>query len=290
MKSRTRVPAIVLFYLIFVFRFVSGLVGQLQGSVELPCVHDHLPGPIEEITVYWQLRNLPRDLVVAVVMDGMMDTRFVDEAFSGRAHLNPDELRAGNFNLSLTNLSLNDSGTYVCIVLWSPSSISIFNNTTVDLEVTAEFSTPVVNIPTSGKLSYGKEMTLTCTSQGGLELPRIMWINASDCSELQEGRVHQEVHQDGDIIRMSSTISLNITSNINISCVIITKNGNLTSQYYKMEVTQKEKPNRHVLVVPLTIGGLLAALIIVILVKRRQMDRSASYGVPTNQMSELGRG
>ncbi|XP_040278692.1 ICOS ligand isoform X2 [Bufo bufo] len=230
-KPHSRLPAIVLCYLTYVLRFGSALVGKLHGSVELPCVHHNLPGPIEEITVYWQLRKLPKDLVVAAVMNGVVDTTYVDYLFRGRAHLNPDGLQAGNFNLNLTNLLLNDSGTYTCIILWSPSYISIINNTTVELEVTAEFSTPVVDIPSPGNLLYGQELTLTCTSQGGLEQPRIMWINISDGSELQDGHVQQVVHQDEDVINVTSTITLNVTSNIYILCVILTKNGNLTSQH-----------------------------------------------------------
>ncbi|KAM4012315.1 ICOS ligand-like isoform 2-T2 [Anomaloglossus baeobatrachus] len=228
-------PAIVFCYLTFASRLISGLLGSLRGSVELPCVHHQLPGPIKEISVYWQLKNHPlKDLVVATVINGVVDRKYVDERFKGRGHLNPEGLHAGNFNLSLNNLSLHDSGIYICIVMWTPSYTDILYKTTVELKVTAEFSPPVVDIPDPGKLLYGQERNLTCRSKGGLELPKIMWIYSNDGSKVQDGRVHEDIHHDGDIINVMSTITLNITSNINISCVIVTKNGNLTSQHFPL--------------------------------------------------------
>ncbi|XP_073524901.1 ICOS ligand isoform X2 [Phyllobates terribilis] len=232
MSLHSPFSAIIFCYLTFASRLAFSLLGSLRGSVELPCVYNQLPDPIEKINVYWQLRNPPKDLVVATAMKGVVDMTFVDERFKGRAHLNPEGLRAGDFNLSLRNLSLHDSGTYVCIVLWTPSYTDIFNNTMVELEVTADFNTPVVDIPEPGKLLYGQEVNLTCTSQGGLELPIIMWINSNDGSRIHDGRVHEVIHQDGDFVTVMSTITFNITSNINISCVIVTKNGNLTSLHF----------------------------------------------------------
>ncbi|XP_069616493.1 ICOS ligand [Ranitomeya imitator] len=290
MKLHSPFSAIIFGYLTVASRFVFSMLGSLHGSVELPCVYNQLPDAIEKINVYWQLRNCTPDLVVAAVMSGEVDMKFVDERFKGRAHFNPEGLRAGNFNLSIRNLSLHDSGTYVCIILWSPSYIEILYNTTVELKVTAEFSTPLMDVPEPGKLLYGQEVNFTCKSQGGLELPIIMWINYSDGSRIQNGRVHEVIHQDGEFINVMSTITLNITSNINISCVIVTKNGNLTSQHYKMEITPEAPSPPNVLIIFLIIGGLVGVFLIGFLLRRRCRDRTPTYEVPTNQVSDLGSG
>ncbi|XP_073407176.1 ICOS ligand-like [Dendrobates tinctorius] len=290
MELHRKFSAITFCYLTFASGFVFSLLGSLRGSVELPCVYHQLPDAIEKINVYWQLRNHTQDLVVAAAMKGVVDMTFVDERFKGRAHLHPEGLRAGNFNLSLRNLSLHDSGTYVCIILWMPSYTDILNSTTVELEVTAEFSTPLMDIPEPGKLLYGQEVNLTCKSQGGLELPLIMWINSNDGSRIQEGRVHEAIHQDGDFINVMSTITLNITSNFNISCVIVTRNGNLTSQHYKMDITPEVPSPPNFLIIFLIAGGLVGVFLIGFLLRGRCRDRTPTYEVPSNQVSDLGSG
>ncbi|XP_071988265.1 ICOS ligand-like, partial [Engystomops pustulosus] len=267
-----------------------GLVGVLNGSVELPCLHHQLPGPIEEIDVYWQMKKEPNPLVVAVALHGKVDPTHVSEIFRGRSHLNPNGLHAGNFNLRLNNLSLHDRGTYQCIILWSPSFTSNISETTVELEVTAEFSIPVVETPSLRNLQHGQELTLNCTSKGGLEEPRIAWINAHDGKEVPDGHIRQYVLWDGDLINVTSTITLNITSNISIQCVIITRNGNLTSLTWKVEAREKETSGPGVLAVSLITGGLVAVLLTVVVVRWRHMHHVPSYEAPTTQMSDLQRG
>ncbi|KAM3936450.1 ICOS ligand-like [Leptodactylus fuscus] len=293
MKRYARLLALVFWCLTFVLRLGSGLVGKMHGSVELPCVCHQLPGPISEISVYWQMNVTPTPLLVAAVIDGKVNTTYVHETFRGRSQLNPDGLPEGKFNLTLSNLSLRDKGTYQCIIMWRPSSVTIINKTRVELEVKADFSTPVVVNPSSAEVPYGQEQNLTCTSQGGLEAPTILWINASDNREIQDGRVHQDVHHDGEVLSVSSTITLNITSKANILCVVVTKNGNVSSSAYnlgnKQDISQDVKSNTPVLIGCLITGGLLGIVLLVILVKCRHTRRTPEYGVPTNQMSELGK-
>ncbi|XP_069801857.1 ICOS ligand-like isoform X2 [Dendropsophus ebraccatus] len=232
MESCTRVPAILLWCLTIGCRLAWGLVGRLHGSVGLPCVHPQLPGPIEQFNVYWQ-QKIPgsEDLVVATLVNGLVHTGHVNEKFRGRSHLCPERVKTGNFSLTLTNLTHQDSGSYVCIVLWMKDHVTQLKDITAELEVTAGFSTPVVGDLTSAEhLPYGQERTLTCTSQGAGHLPRIIWISGDDNNEVQDGRVQQEVQQNGEIINVSSTITLNISSHLNILCVIVTKDGNVTSE------------------------------------------------------------
>ncbi|XP_056408579.1 T-lymphocyte activation antigen CD80-like isoform X2 [Hyla sarda] len=288
MESYTRVPGIVLCYLTLGCRFIWGVVGPLQGSVELPCVHHQPSGSIEEFTVYWQKKNVPEDLVVATIIAGKVDTRYVSEIFRGRAHFNPEGLQDGNYNLTLSNLSLQDSGEYKCIRLRNTNQDPKITETQLEVR---EFSTPVVgDVSSTHKLPTGNEWNLTCTSKGGLELPRIIWINATDGREVRGGRVHKDIQQIGDLINVTSTITLNITSTINISCVIVTKNGNVTSEPYKMEVTEEEeRSSPHTLMVSLIIGGVVAVALTVILVKWGHINSKCppSYRVPNNQTEEL---
>ncbi|XP_066455534.1 ICOS ligand-like isoform X2 [Eleutherodactylus coqui] len=292
MEPHIRVPLIVLSYLTFVSRFSSGLVGRLHGSVELPCEYHEKLVAKENITAYWQRA----DLVVATVKNGVVDTTHTSEMFRGRAQVNPDQLNVRSLNLTLTNLSLDDGGTYVCHIFnVEAGPFSPYKSCMVELEVTAEFSTPVVNILSSRKLQHCQEVTFICTSEGGLESPRIMWINTSHGSEVQEGHVHEDVHQDRNVINVTSTITLNVTSNINISCIIVTKDKNLTSSNYEITDLQndrmtEEKSDPPVLTVSLVIGGLVAVFLIVLPFILRRVHRTPSYTVPANQMSELASG
>ncbi|XP_075053638.1 ICOS ligand-like [Mixophyes fleayi] len=235
----------------------AAVVGRLRGSVELSCKLQPLPQPIKHIMVYWQLKHHEKDLVVAAALYGKVDVSLQNENYRGRAHLNPLWMRDGNFTLHLSNLTFRDNGTYVCIILWEPSSIILLHESKIDLKVTtAEFSPPVVENRISGEVVYGEERTLTCTTQGRYWQPRIMWINSNDGTELQKGRIHNHTQEDGDIINVTSTISINVTSSINISCIVITEDGNITSQAYKMDVTDVnlQDENQHgVLTLPIVV-------------------------------------
>lgn len=57
-----------------------------------------------------------------------------------------------------------------------------------------------------------------------------------------------------------------------------------------MEVTEEEISGPPYLVVALIVGGLVAVLLVIVLVKWRDMRQPPSYEVPTIQMAELVRG
>ncbi|XP_063812970.1 ICOS ligand [Pseudophryne corroboree] len=205
----------------------AGVTGRLGGSVDMSCKEDPLKHPIDEITMYWELQNQ----LVAIVWLGKVNTSLQNETYKGRAHLNPLGVRKGDFTLHLSNLSHQDIGTYLCAVFWIKETTQRLQKTEVDLNVTDDID------PISVQAVYGQEQNLTCMTPLVIRKPRIMWINSSDGTELQEGRIHNHVQQDGVTDYVASTLSINVTSNLSITCMIMTEHSNITAQTYKMYVT-----------------------------------------------------
>lgn len=93
---------------------------------------------------------------------------------------------------------------------------------------TANYSTPVITSAPPNERN--PELKLTCTTQGGAPKPEITWINASDGTPIHERHIHNDIYQVEDFINVTSTVTINVTSTTNFSCVILTASGNLTCE------------------------------------------------------------
>ncbi|XP_040190086.1 ICOS ligand-like [Rana temporaria] len=198
----------------------------MRSSVELPCDLQQQTCPIENLYVYWQRELHGQQALVAGVSHGEWITKEQHEAYRGRASLTLTNLSHGDFTLHLSDLLLKDSGTYVCNILCNESTYQKLLGNTIELHVTADYSMPVITSAPPSERS--PELKLTCTTQGGAPQPEIRWINASDGTPIHERHIHNYIDRDKDFINVTSTITINVTSTTNFSCVILTASGNLT--------------------------------------------------------------
>ncbi|PIO23906.1 hypothetical protein AB205_0087990, partial [Aquarana catesbeiana] len=210
----------------------EALEARLRGSVSLPCVLQQRTCPIQHLLVYWQRKLDGKDILVAGVINENLNTNLQHEEYRGRASLNLTNLSNGDFTLHLSHLLLNDSGIYDCFVFCGETSTQELLKNTTELHVTANYSTPVITSAPPNERN--PELKLTCTTQGGAPKPEITWINASDGTPIHERHIHNDIYQVEDFINVTSTVTINVTSTTNFSCVILTASGNLT---YVLEVT-----------------------------------------------------
>ncbi|CAH2218592.1 ICOS ligand [Pelobates cultripes] len=114
----------------------------------------------------------------------------------------------------------------------------VYMDPTMMLE--APFSIPVVTHPVEGQLKYGQEVTLKCTSYGGKHQPMIIWLNSSEGSELIVDQKLDSMELSSGTLNVTSTVTLNITAPLNVTCIIRTPEENFTSQQY--ELRQRDNP------------------------------------------------
>ncbi|XP_077335598.1 ICOS ligand isoform X2 [Lithobates pipiens] len=220
--------------LIVVWGSGEALEARLRGSVTLPCELQQLTCPIQHLLVYWQRKLDGKDILVAGVTNESSNTNEQHGAYRGRASLNLTNLSNGDFTLHLSRLLSNDSGIYDCFVFCGETiTVELLRNST-ELHVTANYSMPVITSAPPSERS--PELKLTCTTQGGAPQPDIRWINTSDGTPIHERHIHNYIDRDKDFINVTSTVTINVTSATNFSCVILTASGNLSDV---LEVTAK---------------------------------------------------
>ncbi|XP_072254604.1 ICOS ligand isoform X1 [Pyxicephalus adspersus] len=261
----------------------GALKGRLRASVELPCELRKRSPSIENLLVYWQRKVDGEDVLVAEASYGKVITTNQHETYKGRASLSPSGVGNGDFTLHLSNLSLNDSGTFTCYVFVDSHTVIRLQNDSTMLHVTvptADYSMPIIT--RAGPMEKTTELTLTCHTQGGAPQPDIRWINGSDGMPIQNVRIHNNIQKDDNFINVTSTISINVTSTTNFTCVILTASSNLTSNTYMMEVTDEnaESESRQG-VAPAVWNSVLPVVIVGIAVVVGMMVLKRRYLCPT---------
>ncbi|XP_068127131.1 ICOS ligand isoform X2 [Hyperolius riggenbachi] len=237
----------------------EALEGRLKGSVELPCKEPTQNYSLEKLLVYWQR---PGGIVVAALVNGTLEDTNQSKEYKGRTSFNATDRRDGHFILHLSELSWADDGEYECYVIHTTSSSNSVKKHSMTLHVKAEFSTPSVINSRPGETSYGQEVTLTCQTQGGIEQPTIMWINTIERTPINDGQIHHSTNKEGDIFNATSMLTINVTSNINISCIILTPSRNFTSGTYVLKLDEGPDVEKQYGVSPAVPGTLVTLLVL----------------------------
>ncbi|XP_060709458.1 programmed cell death 1 ligand 1-like [Hemiscyllium ocellatum] len=87
-------------------------VADVGGTVTLPCQVGNVT--MSQATVYWQKRL--ENKVLCYWKNGKMDPNYQNEEYRNRSRISHSEFQKGNLSLIISNLRLNDSGEYDCII------------------------------------------------------------------------------------------------------------------------------------------------------------------------------
>ncbi|XP_075436715.1 ICOS ligand-like isoform X2 [Ascaphus truei] len=248
----------------------AGLVGRAGGSVEMPCELSPLERyPLEQLLVYWQHETAGDPVTVAFVNLGQFNASYQHQRYRDRAKLSPEGLMNGNFSLRLSRLVWEDQGKYDCIKIWRPDIHHVVGKSSMDLEVAAGFSSPVVTSSVSGPVEYGQEVTLTCWSHGGFPEPEVLWVNSSDGAPLRGGQVQSDITQHGNTFNVTSTIIINVTSSSSVTCNVTNSKlqDTVTSLLYVLQMRSPGDPGNDAQrqvpkAVPATLGVLAVVCVL----------------------------
>lgn len=144
-------------------------------SVLLPCVHEVSSLP-ETVSVFWRDKD---DSVVLDIKQNVPIYSTQDRKFKGRV-LSVELNRKGNFSVTMTNVSLSDSGPYTCVVL------KMSGRQRVSLTVSDRCDKAAVTPPPSsprppGASGGGSTVTPTCFIFLLLAPPLLHSLTASSC-------------------------------------------------------------------------------------------------------------
>uniref|UniRef100_A0AAY4DVV2 Ig-like domain-containing protein n=1 Tax=Denticeps clupeoides TaxID=299321 RepID=A0AAY4DVV2_9TELE len=87
--------------------------GQFQHDVKMVCRYP--PGNGDPTVIWRRIRPSP-EMEVFRLQNGREDDRFQDKWFRGRVQLVKEDLRVGRAALLLSDLNINDTGVYQCLI------------------------------------------------------------------------------------------------------------------------------------------------------------------------------
>ncbi|XP_078535409.1 ICOS ligand-like isoform X2 [Lissotriton helveticus] len=204
------------------------LVGVLGTSVNLSCVYpEKKTFPLDTLMIYWQ--NNEKAVVAHTFIGGQDDFKYQNQSYKNRTHLFKDRLKEGDFSLQISNLTLNDTMAYMCVVMQTHPATECIHKSCASLKVAARFSSPVLT--ESGDF-------LNCSSSNGHPKPKLYWINGENASSLNPSLSTTVVEYDPDtqLYSVRSQLRINTTTLRNISCRVenTVLMENLTSYFVRM--------------------------------------------------------
>ncbi|XP_029434497.1 CD276 antigen-like isoform X2 [Rhinatrema bivittatum] len=209
------------------------VVGTVGESAVLHCFFKLPPNfPLDRLRVYWQT---PDDKVVYALLSGANGDEFQASEYQGRARLWQEKLQEGDFSLLLSNLRLDDSQTYRCIVLMNETKFEMKDQSSITLSVGASYRQPNQSSPELSEVEFGEEVTFNCSSSKGYPEPKVHWTDAFK-SSLPPHSVSFE--RDLDHFSVFSMLRLNATSDLNLSCIIENQllQENVTARQFVLKV------------------------------------------------------
>ncbi|KAK5851920.1 hypothetical protein PBY51_023433 [Eleginops maclovinus] len=180
-----------------------------------------------------------------------------DPDYLGRVVLLTEELHKGWAKLKISRLRINDSGTYQCLVQTGEGA----DYKTTTLSVVAPYKSVTKHIE---KAAGGDDMLLTCLSEGYPESP-VMWQNGQH-QTLSSNTT--SVTTPEQLVQVTSRIRVRSSAKDSYKC-IFTKDGSSATFQIPDEIPVPQKRN-DALIVVLSIGVIIVALIIAMLFYRRQ--------------------
>ncbi|XP_045708535.1 ICOS ligand isoform X2 [Phyllostomus hastatus] len=192
---------------------VRAMVGS---DVELSCIHTTEEDfDLNQLYVYWQISVSGTPTIVTYLSENST-VGHGNNQYKDRAQMSLDRMKLGDFSLHLHNITPQDEQEFNCLVIRNFEKIV---NTVVTLHVAANYSMPVVSIPSS--TPQDEELTFTCTSKDGYPEPKVYWINKTDNSLLDEALQNSTVSLNPrGLYDVVSVLRIRRVPNMNVGCCI----------------------------------------------------------------------
>ncbi|XP_068122405.1 V-set domain containing T-cell activation inhibitor 1-like [Hyperolius riggenbachi] len=184
---------------------------SLYDSVQLPCSFPFVRGP-EGLTVVWvKVEGNGSSVVVHKSVDGKADLREQDPQFTNRTELSK-EITGGNLNLTLSEVSFRDEGTYICKAAHKTAD--------GDLAVQLSISGLNANSPSIIFTSISGKRRLKFFISGVFQNPEVTWYNLPNTADLTR-EATQNITSLGDGRKMvESVLNVETTMNKEYFCYI----------------------------------------------------------------------
>uniref|UniRef100_A0A4W4DW41 Si:ch211-241b2.5 n=1 Tax=Electrophorus electricus TaxID=8005 RepID=A0A4W4DW41_ELEEL len=180
---------------------------ELHSEIKMACRFSRMQSS-ELLTVIWQ-RIVPTPIEDVYRLErGLENNNFTNERFRGRAQLVKEDLLKFRAVLELSQLQLNDSGMYRCIVKHQDVDYK-----QTKLTIWAPYTSVKKNIRRTGT----EEVELSCQSQG-FPLAKVIWRDGRLQSLMQGSRSTNETTSEGTWnITSRVTVHTNVISNYTCS-------------------------------------------------------------------------
>ncbi|XP_046724216.1 programmed cell death 1 ligand 1 [Silurus meridionalis] len=188
--------------------------GELREAVRMGCRFSDIPSVLH-ISVIWQRIKPPPEVEVFRLDKGVENLNITSKQFQGRVRLLREELEKFRAVIELSQLRLNDSGTYQCLVIHDEADYK---------QTKLTVSAPYKAIKKSVRRLNEKEVELSCQSQG-LPLADVTWSDGKLREPLLTNRSKSSHTTNSDgVFVVTSRLSVSENTN-NYSCSYITNDG-----------------------------------------------------------------
>ncbi|KAM3836822.1 T-lymphocyte activation antigen CD80-like [Vipera latastei] len=191
---------------------------QAGDEARLPCKIT-IDTPPESYYIYWQ-KPIPgkQDMVVISLKNGKES-----ESEKHKSYKNRSKIDTQNFTLSLSSVTINDSGTYKCIAILQHHKKG---EACIDLSVITPFSKPIILDNLSSERCDPTNLTLRCSSHGGSSRPEMYgFINKKAVNWTST------VTSNKTLFNITGTLQLNTTENMLVQCLVRFSDFHVSTNY-----------------------------------------------------------
>ncbi|KAL4617364.1 programmed cell death 1 ligand 1 isoform X1 [Arapaima gigas] len=181
---------------------------EFRGDVVMECKFSPMNYNASSLSVYWHRIDPMPSLGVYSLQNRQEDFTFPNSHFHGRVQLMKDKLSSGRAILNISNLRINDSGTYQCFVEMVGAD---YKHTT--LTVKASYKSIKKTVRRAGN----DEVELSCESEG-YPLTTLVWND-------QRGRRIDNVNVSSvttldQLFHITSSVTVDSSTN-NYTCTVV---------------------------------------------------------------------
>ncbi|XP_039189706.1 T-lymphocyte activation antigen CD80-like [Crotalus tigris] len=192
---------------------------QAGDEARLPCKIT-IGASLESYYIYWQKPTIPgnSDMVVISFKNGKEFESEKDKSYKNRSKIDNQ-----NLTLSISSVTINDSGTYKCIAILQNHREG---EASIDLSVITPFSKPIILDNWSSERCDSTNLTLRCLSHGGSSRPEMFgFINKKAVNWTST------VTSNKTLFNITGTLHLNMTENMLVECLVRFSDFHVSTNY-----------------------------------------------------------